>query len=127
MLPQSGTCVAEISFQEEYVLPAWAAELGAAVAQLEHRFFGVSYPRKDENLHERYASLTLDNVLDDSVGFLQWLKESNASLAQSPVITTGGMLLNMIRRCRKPCYHPKDGRRHALQYAIFLDDPCVSQ
>lgn len=84
------------------MLPTWAEELGAAVAQLEHRFFGVSYPRKYGELHERYASLTLDNVLDDSVGFLQWLGKSNASLAQAPIIATGGVLLNILM------YHTTD-------------------
>ena len=52
----------------------WAEELGAIVATLEHRFFGTSYPEGFNFANptaKDYAGLTLNNVLKDSVAFVQ--------------------------------------------------------
>jgi dipeptidyl-peptidase-2/lysosomal Pro-X carboxypeptidase len=75
---------------EDLILPTWAKELGALAVTLEHRFFGKSNPNNFENLTVRYDTLTLDNVLEDSVNFITWIKENVNGARDSPVIATGG-------------------------------------
>lgn len=57
---------------------------------LEHRFFGASLPSNVENLVERYKTLTLDNVMLDSVTFLEYIKDTVPGTNNSKVIVTGG-------------------------------------
>lgn len=75
------------------VFEDWAPTLGAAVVQLEHRFFGYSNPSTVSNVTGRYATLTLDNVLEDSVTFVEYLKKNNTALKNAKVIAHGGMLI----------------------------------
>ncbi|KIW24343.1 uncharacterized protein PV07_10062 [Cladophialophora immunda] len=85
-----GAETANISCLELTVLEDWAPTLGAAVVQLEHRFFGVSNPSNAANVKERYATLTLENVLQDSVSFVEYLKKNNTKLRNAKVIAHGG-------------------------------------
>jgi hypothetical protein len=80
-----------VTCQEWSVLDDWAPSLGAAVVQLEHRFFGVSNPSTDSNVTKRYTTLTLDNVLKDSVAFVDHVKKTNPNLSKAQVIAHGGM------------------------------------
>lgn len=57
---------------------------------LEHRFFGASLPSNVENLTERYKTLMLDNVLLDSVDFVEWVKRTVPGAKDSKVIAFGG-------------------------------------
>ena len=82
--------------QELTVLYGWAPKLGAAIVQLEHRFFGVSNPSTDSNVTIRYKSLNLDNVLDDSVTMLQYVKKTHPRLTNARVIAHGGMLGDIV-------------------------------
>lgn len=70
----------------------YAREVGGIAASIEHRYFGNSYPPDFDNSTESYAALTLDNVLWDSVKFVQWIKSNVTGAADSPVIITGGKL-----------------------------------
>ena len=70
----------------------YAQEVGGIVASIEHRYFGNSYPPDFDNSTESYAALTLDNVLWDSVKFVQWIKSNVTGAADSPVLLTGGKL-----------------------------------
>ncbi|OAP56338.1 hypothetical protein AYL99_09517 [Fonsecaea erecta] len=100
-----GAETANISCVELTVLMDWASALGAAVAQLEHRFFGVSNPSTASNITERYATLTLDNVLDDSVTFVEYLKKNNTALSNAKVIAHGGSYggwLSAMLRLNRP-------------------------
>lgn len=70
-----------------------ADELGAIVAGLEHRFFGDSFPTgvSEENATAKdLAPLTLDNVLLDSVAFVNWIKNSVPGASNAKVIINGG-------------------------------------
>ncbi|EXJ67223.1 uncharacterized protein A1O5_09870 [Cladophialophora psammophila CBS 110553] len=75
---------------EKSVLPEWAAELGALVITLEHRFFGLSNPSNASNPIDRYQTLTLENVMSDAVTFVQHIKNTVAGAKNSKVIVTGG-------------------------------------
>ncbi|OAL38393.1 hypothetical protein AYO20_02452 [Fonsecaea nubica] len=85
-----GAETANLSCLEEMVFEDWAPTLGAAVVQLEHRFFGVSNPSTAANVTQRFATLTLENVLGDSVAFVQYLKKNNTKLRDAKVIAHGG-------------------------------------
>ena len=74
---------------EQLILPKWAKELGAAVATLEHRFFGNSVPSNSTDPKQRFKTLTLDNVMWDSVTFIEWVKISMPEANDSRVIVQG--------------------------------------
>jgi hypothetical protein len=76
--------------QEDLILPTWAKELGALVVTLEHRFIGYSKPNNASNLVERYRTLTVDNIIDDSVRFLNHIKTTVPGAKDSKVIVWGG-------------------------------------
>ncbi|KIY01019.1 uncharacterized protein Z520_03685 [Fonsecaea multimorphosa CBS 102226] len=90
ILFMQGAETANLSCLEYMVFEDWAPALGAAVVQLEHRFFGVSNPSTASNVTERYETLTLDNVLLDSVTFVEYLKKNNTELNNAKVIAHGG-------------------------------------
>ena len=75
---------------EDLILPTWAKDLGALAVTMEHRFFGESKPNNLVNLTQRYETLTLDNVMEDSVNFIIWIKDTVNGTRDSPVIATGG-------------------------------------
>lgn len=88
--------------QEESIIPSWAKELGALAVSLEHRFFGASFPSNASDPAEQYETLTLDNVMLDSVRFIQHVKNTTTGVTQStPVIilgsSYGGFLSQVIR------------------------------
>lgn len=71
----------------------YAPKVGGVVATLEHRFFGTSFPEGStwNNITtEAYAPLTLDNVLQDSVEFVNWIRKTVPGAENSPVIYTAG-------------------------------------
>ncbi|KAI1376539.1 hypothetical protein F4677DRAFT_459707 [Hypoxylon crocopeplum] len=90
----------------------YAPKLGALVAMLEHRFFGDlhsgSYPPGYDPLNissEAFNSLTLDNVLQDGVNFVNWIKKTVVGAADSKVIYGGssyGGFLAVSARIRYP-------------------------
>lgn len=75
----------------------YAPKLGALVAMLEHRFFGDlrgggSYPPGYNPLNvsnDVFDSLTMDNVLQDGVEFVNWIKGTVLGAANSKVIYGG--------------------------------------
>ncbi|KAJ9604009.1 hypothetical protein H2200_011531 [Cladophialophora chaetospira] len=75
---------------EQYIFPEWAAELGAMVISLEHRFFGLSTPSNASDVKERYKTLTLENVMLDAVTFVNHIKDTVKGAKNSKVILSGG-------------------------------------
>ncbi|KUJ07811.1 uncharacterized protein LY89DRAFT_742579 [Mollisia scopiformis] len=75
------------------VFTDYAPELGALVATLEHRFFGTSFPAGSAYNNvttEAYAPLTLGNVMQDSIEFVNWIRQTTPGAENSKVIYTGG-------------------------------------
>lgn len=68
----------------------YAAEVGAILATLEHRYFGYSFPPDFNGSIESYSALTLDNVLLDSVAFIEYVKSTVSGAHESTVIASGG-------------------------------------
>ena len=68
-----------------------AEELGALVISLEHRFFGTSLPQMYNGTLSDLAPLTMENVLEDAVTFLNFVKQNVTGAANSKVIVTGGI------------------------------------
>jgi hypothetical protein len=65
--------------------------LGAMIVQIEHRFFGTSFPEDfDENDPASYEPLTLDNILQDAVSVVKHIKETVPGALDSKVIVSGG-------------------------------------
>jgi dipeptidyl-peptidase-2/lysosomal Pro-X carboxypeptidase len=75
---------------QDFVMTEWAKELGAYLVGIEHRFFGESVPSNASDLIEKYKSLTLDNVMADSVTLITYLKSTIPEIASAKVITHGG-------------------------------------
>ena len=77
-------------------LPIYAEQLGALVLGIEHRYFGISIPfglnysEKRIWPTELLKPLTLDNVLDDGVSLLNWVKSTVPGAHSSKVIIIGG-------------------------------------
>ena len=68
-------------------------KLGGIVATLEHRFFGSSYPEGtswENTTTAQFGPLTLENVLEDSVAFVTWIKKTVPGAKNSKVIISGG-------------------------------------
>ncbi|KAI2466695.1 serine carboxypeptidase S28-domain-containing protein [Annulohypoxylon bovei var. microspora] len=90
----------------------YALKLGGLVAMLEHRFFGDlnsgSYPPGYNPLNisnDSLSSLTLDNVLQDGVSFVNWIKGTVLGAKNSKVIYGGssyGGFLAVLARIRHP-------------------------
>lgn len=72
------------------ILPEWAAEIGALIISIEHRFFGLSNPSNASDPIERYKSLTLENVMSDAVNFINTTKHTVAGAKDSKVVVMGG-------------------------------------
>ena len=68
-----------------------AKELVALVVGLEHRFFGISVPRGYDGSLASLAPLTLENVLQDAVVFIDFIKKNTTGAATSKAIVQGGM------------------------------------
>lgn len=81
---------------ESFTLFEYAIELGAMVVGIEHRFFGLSVPSGllyDNQLEwptSSLTSLTLENVLMDSVELIKWVKSSVPGAKDSKVVSFGG-------------------------------------
>ena len=87
------------------VLPEWAKELGAAVATLEHRFFGDSLVSNATDPTVRFKTLTPENVMLDSVRFVEWVKSTLPGANDSKVIVQGasyGATLSTLLRQNYP-------------------------
>lgn len=67
-----------------------AQELGGIVASLEHRYFGMSIPASFNGSTASYAPLTLGNVLEDAVAFINFAKQTVPGAIDSKTIVTGG-------------------------------------
>ncbi|OTA94607.1 hypothetical protein M434DRAFT_10557 [Hypoxylon sp. CO27-5] len=90
----------------------YAPKLGALVAMLEHRFFGDffggSYPSGYDPMNvsnDSLKSLTLDNVLQDGVNFVNWIKGTIHGAKNSRVVYGGssyGGFLAVSARMRYP-------------------------
>ncbi|KAI1776244.1 hypothetical protein F4818DRAFT_457689 [Hypoxylon cercidicola] len=90
----------------------YAPKLGALVAILEHRFFGDfhggSYPPGYNPLNisnDAFDSLTMDNVLQDGVDFVNWIKSTVLGAGNSRAIYGGssyGGFLAVSARLRYP-------------------------
>ncbi|KAI1411939.1 hypothetical protein F5Y13DRAFT_180534 [Hypoxylon sp. FL1857] len=90
----------------------YAPRLGALVAMLEHRFFGDSqggsYPSGYDPMNisdDALNSLTLDNVLQDGVSFVNWIKGTIRGAKYSRVIygsSSYGGFLAVSARIRYP-------------------------
>ncbi|KAK6951667.1 hypothetical protein Daesc_006190 [Daldinia eschscholtzii] len=90
----------------------YAPKLGALVAMLEHRYFGDfrhgSYPLHYNPMNvsnETFDALTLDNVLQDGVNFVNWIKKTVLGASNSKVIYGGssyGGFLAVSARIRYP-------------------------
>ncbi|KAI1505719.1 serine carboxypeptidase S28-domain-containing protein [Biscogniauxia marginata] len=94
----------------------YASKLGGMVAMLEHRFFsntsGNSYSthmtvRDDtSSSNKTFPDLTIDNVLQDGVNFVDWIKSTVEGANDSKVIYGGsssyGGFLAVSARIRRP-------------------------
>ncbi|KAF9061176.1 peptidase S28 [Rhodocollybia butyracea] len=87
---------------ESTILYSWAQELGGIATSIEHRYFGESLPfGNDSWTRDNIQYLTLDNVMSDSVAFVQSIKANVTGAENSPVIVSsgsyGGFLTAMFR------------------------------
>jgi hypothetical protein len=72
-------------------LYAWANELGGIVTGIEHRYFGESLPYGNQSFTAQgFESLTLDNIIRDSVALIDWIKDTVPGASGSKVIVFGG-------------------------------------
>jgi hypothetical protein len=78
----------------EHVFSDYAPKLGALVVALEHRYCGQSFPNglssKTNITNEQYAPLTLDNILQDSVEFINFIRATVPGAENSKVIHSSG-------------------------------------
>lgn len=84
----NSTCVETTVFWD------WAEEMGAIVASLEHRYFGLSVPdgfNASTATPSQYAYLTMNNTLLDAVNFVEWIKKTVQGAENSKVIVMGGL------------------------------------
>ncbi|KUJ10184.1 uncharacterized protein LY89DRAFT_787808 [Mollisia scopiformis] len=90
---------------ENDIIMDWAEELGAALAVLEHRFFGTSIPESFDGSLASFAPLSLDNVMEDAVSFIEFIQKSVPGAANSKAIVTGGSYggnLALVFRVKHP-------------------------
>lgn len=93
--------------QNNSIALAWAKELGGAAALLEHRYFGTSKPfgaTDPTKQLDDFKYLTLDNVMDDAVVFVDSLRANLTGGNESKAIITGcsypGWLVTIYRQNR---------------------------
>jgi hypothetical protein len=93
--------------QTDTVAFSWAKRFKGAAVILEHRYFGPSKPFGASNpaeQSEEFQYLTLDNVMDDAVAFVDSLRTNLTGGARSKVIITGcsypGWLVTVFRQNR---------------------------
>ncbi|KAI1324259.1 serine carboxypeptidase S28-domain-containing protein [Xylariaceae sp. FL0255] len=69
----------------------YAPQVHGILAGLEHRYFGSSFPEGEswDNVTD-YSPLTLENVLQDGVEFVNWIRRTVPGAENSPVIYTAG-------------------------------------
>jgi hypothetical protein len=84
---------------ENWDLIDMAQELGGMVIGLEHRFFGASLPGNLDRSPASYAPLTFENVLDDAVAVVEFVKKNTTGAAKSHVIVEGGSLAARVYEC----------------------------
>ncbi|KIV87629.1 hypothetical protein PV11_03161 [Exophiala sideris] len=84
---------------------SWAQQTNGIAVVLEHRYFGKSAPfgaTDPTKQFEEYSYLTLDNVMADSVAFLDYLKKNVTGATDSKVIvfsgSYGGFLSTVYRQ-----------------------------
>ena len=97
----------ELECFEIYSLFEYAIEVGALVVGIEHRFFGLSVPGNLSYENQlgwpasAMSSLTLENVLMDSVELVKWVKSTVPGAQDSHVIAFGGsyagVLVSLLR------------------------------
>jgi len=86
-----GAETATIACTEQLAISAWAAETGGLLLSLEHRYFGMSLPfGNDSFTNDNLKFLSLDNVLLDSVAFVDWIRNTVQGTNDSQVIVMGG-------------------------------------
>lgn len=70
----------------------FARELGGVAASIEHRYFGQSIPLgpSKANTPDGLKYLTLDNVMDDTVKFIEEIRVNVTGADQSRVIVASG-------------------------------------
>jgi lysosomal Pro-X carboxypeptidase len=81
------SCVEFTIFQD------WVSDMGAIIATLEHRYFGLSVPdgfNASVAMGADWAPLTMNNTLLDSVNFIHWIKKSVPGASDSKAIVLGG-------------------------------------
>lgn len=70
----------------------YARQLGGIAATIEHRYFGSSLPFGPNKSYtsENFKYLTLDNVMDDAVHFVQLIQTNISGATNSPAIVASG-------------------------------------
>ncbi|KAI0473665.1 serine carboxypeptidase S28-domain-containing protein [Xylariaceae sp. FL0804] len=106
---------AAISPIEGHVFWDYAGDVHGIATTLEHRYFGESFPAgldaSSEITKETYAPLTLENILQDSAEYVDWIRRTVLGAENSPVIYCGGSyggFLATMARIRHPetCERP---------------------
>ena len=91
-LPFGGPFRTLTGLQSVLLFTEWAKELGGITATLEHRYFGQSLPfGNDSYTLDNLKHFTLENVMQDAVNFLNFIKQNVTGAADSKVIVAGGM------------------------------------
>ena len=83
----------QISCVENIVIWDWAKEMGAIVAGLEYRYFGLSVLtgfNASKASPSKWDPLTMNNTLLDSVNFINWIKKTVPGAKNSKAIVIGG-------------------------------------
>ncbi|ETN42210.1 uncharacterized protein HMPREF1541_04151 [Cyphellophora europaea CBS 101466] len=98
---------ADLGCITDYQALAWAQEFKGAAVVLEHRYFGVSKPfgaTDPAEQPEEFQFLTLDNVMEDAVAFVDSLRANLTGGRESKVIINGcsypGWLTTLFRQNR---------------------------
>ncbi|TBU40389.1 serine carboxypeptidase S28-domain-containing protein [Dichomitus squalens] len=95
-----------ITCPDTLILADWAKEIGGLTATLEHRYFGQSLPfGNDSYTQENFKYLTLENVMQDAVNFIDFIKSNVTGASNSKAIVVGrsyGGTLSAIFRQNYP-------------------------
>ena len=76
--------------QDTLIFADWAKELGGLTATLEHRYFGESLPfGNDSYTQDNFKYLTLENVMQDAVNFVGFVKNNVTGASNSKAIVVG--------------------------------------
>ncbi|RFU26834.1 hypothetical protein B7463_g9505, partial [Scytalidium lignicola] len=89
------------------IVPTWAKELGALAVTLEHRFFGQSIPSNNSDPAIAFKSMTLENVLGDSVAFIDLVRARYPDAGKAIVTgaSYGGFISAMTRLNRPETFY----------------------